>query len=370
MHFTHIGEEVEGIKISKEEEIALNKVMSKRMSELYSEIKKPTCICCGKAVSSFCNSHNVPRFCLESIAVNGKVSGLNAILGLPSMGQSIGKPTPGINESGTFRLICRECDSTIFQDYENPDNYLPDMIPSQKMMSEIAMKNYLKFISKKQIELAMNPKTYELCENRGFAGKLIQKRLRASFAVGQMDMKAYTEGFHTAQKISKKKNPSGFYIVYYRLLDYVVPVAAQIPITLAIDIEGEVVNNIYNLDPMYKMTDLHVCIFPMKTQSAILLFINDGDKRYRNFYKQLRKCDDETQLGIINYMVFLYSEDYFLAGDISERLDLSALKETASITQNLVSLKPISNASAISEHYSLANWKSIPNLLSEEFKIR
>lgn len=29
----------------------------------------------------------------------------------------------GVEEAGTFHLICNECDSKIFSDYENPDNY-------------------------------------------------------------------------------------------------------------------------------------------------------------------------------------------------------------------------------------------------------
>lgn len=48
----------------------------------------------------------------------------------------------GVNESGTFRLICRTCDSKIFSDYENPNNYVNK--PTSKMLAQIAMKNYFK----------------------------------------------------------------------------------------------------------------------------------------------------------------------------------------------------------------------------------
>ena len=38
---------------------------------------------------------------------------MNTILNIPLL-----KDDKGINEAGTFHLICRDCDSKIFQDYE------------------------------------------------------------------------------------------------------------------------------------------------------------------------------------------------------------------------------------------------------------
>ena len=153
MFFERLGYGIDKYSIPKNIEIFLNKKMSQTISEVKNSIKEETCFYCGKQVSSFCKSHNVPRFCLENIGIDGEVSGLNAILGLPQMGISIGKEHLGISEAGTFKLICRECDSQIFKEYENPNNYISINPPSQKMLAEIAMKNYLKFISKKNLKL-------------------------------------------------------------------------------------------------------------------------------------------------------------------------------------------------------------------------
>lgn len=59
----------------------------------------------------------------------------------------------GINNTGTFHLICANCDSREFADYENPENYNDK--PTQIMLSQIAQKSYLKEIYKqtKNIEL-------------------------------------------------------------------------------------------------------------------------------------------------------------------------------------------------------------------------
>ena len=49
-----------------------------------------------------------------------------------------------------FNYICNNCDGTFFQDYENPDNII--LQPTDKMLAEIAVKNYLLQLSKRAIE--------------------------------------------------------------------------------------------------------------------------------------------------------------------------------------------------------------------------
>ena len=231
MFFERIGEGVDKNSIPKDLEIELNKKMSRVISGVRAEIKDTTCFYCGKPVTSFCNSHNVPRFCLESIGIDGKVTGPNAILGLPSMGISIGKEFIGIGEAGTFKIICRECDSKIFQEYENPDNYLGDTYPAQKMLAEIAMKNYLKFISKRKIEISLWERLLDLYSQgqKGIEYPLSKRQLDARLKTSKIDLHDYINGYNRAKKLASKDNGNGFYIIYYRLLDYVVPVAVQAP---------------------------------------------------------------------------------------------------------------------------------------------
>lgn len=123
MFFEHIGEKINKNDLPKDFEIELCKRFSTIMSKARKVSKSDSCFNCVKKVSSFCNSHNIPRFCLENIGIDGKVTGPNAILGLPGRGVSLGKETIGINSSGMFQIICRDCDSILFQDYENPNNY-------------------------------------------------------------------------------------------------------------------------------------------------------------------------------------------------------------------------------------------------------
>lgn len=370
MLFERIGGGIDKNSIPKELEIELNKKMSQLMSEVRAETKDTICLHCGKSVTSFCNSHNVPHFCLENIGIDGKVTGPNAILGLPGMGVSIGKEFPGIGEAGTFKLICRECDSTIFQEYENPDNYHMNTPPTQKMLAEIAMKNYLKFISKRKLEIALLEKALEQCPQTGIEYSLLKTEFEVRLKTSRIDLDAYANEYKHAKKLASKDNDNGFYIIYYRLLDYVAPIAVQAPIAVSIDMEGNVVNDIVNMNPRYKLVDLHLCVFPLKNQTAVIMFIKNGEKRYRKFYKQFRNLSEEEKLGVINYLIFLYCEDYFLAKEISSKVDLMQLKSVANLTPVIWSKQPITDTNAYADEFTLAKWNCIPDLLSYNFRVR
>lgn len=104
----------------------------------------------------------------------------------------------------------------------------------------------------------------------------------------------------------------GYYQFYYEKLDYVVPIAFQGSISLMVDLDGIIVNNIYNKDINYKIQDLHICIFPLKESTVITMFIDFNNKRYRNFYKKFNKLSHDDKLALVNYLIFLYLEDVFI----------------------------------------------------------
>ena len=133
--------------VSKDRMIAAKKQTNDLLKQAKTQAKQNTCYFCKKPCTSFCNSHTIPQFCLRSIAKDGKVYYSNTILELPLL-----KEDKGINESGTFHLICRDCDSKVFSDYENPDNYNNNKLTT-KMLAQMEIKNNLKNISKRLIEL-------------------------------------------------------------------------------------------------------------------------------------------------------------------------------------------------------------------------
>ena len=95
----------------RDEIIEATKALNKMIKDSRNQAKQSNCYYCGNDCDSFCNSHTLPAFCLRNIAQNGKVFYSNTILDLPLL-----KDDNGVNEAGTFHLICRDCDSKVFQD--------------------------------------------------------------------------------------------------------------------------------------------------------------------------------------------------------------------------------------------------------------
>ena len=136
-----------------------------QLSELNKQIEslsKPDyCLLCGKKETSFCNSHIVPRFLLKQISENGKISYGQAI---HDKSEDIIQTTKGINNAFTFHLICKKCDKEKFADYENPELLINfnnlNYTQKNKILTQIATKTHLAYISTKYKQYNMNKLVY------------------------------------------------------------------------------------------------------------------------------------------------------------------------------------------------------------------
>lgn len=348
------------------EDIELRKKASRIFSKAESKAKLSYCVLCGKECSSFCNSHSVPKFALYRIAENGMVSETlqnKALLHEKSL---------GIKQAGTFKLICDTCDNESFQDYENPSSYLK--VLTNKMIAQIALKNYLQMIYKRLVEREL----FTLLGQKFPHNKDISDE---KVFIETLDLSGYISSLKYAQKAIKKANDKYYYLYYYKVLDYVVPYAAQSAITLISDFEDEVINNLYNLSPKYKTKDIHVAVFPLESTSVVMLFVEEGEKRYRKFYKQFQKLSPEDQLSAINYIVFSNIENVFLNPKVQKDMrDNERFAEICGMTTEVKAeikseIPPLFDCSeeillekAIKE-FSLSKRNQIPNLLSREYAI-
>ena len=320
--------------------------------------KRDACYYCGKQVSSFCNSHSVPAFCLKNISADGEVLTLNALVDNPFL-----ETEKGIKKAGTFQLICRECDSKIFSDYENPDNYFS--APTGKMVAQMALKNYLKAISKRQFETEL----FRIAQAEiGRPNPLFE----AKIGINSLDLKEYINGYQKARKALEKNRDSDYYVCFYERLSYVVPIAFQCSVALVFDFEGNVINNIYNSSSEYEVKNINICIFPMKNDSIILMFVNNGDKRYRKFYKQFRMLPLDDKLAALTFIMFVYSEDFYFSksikNDVENSQNLCAVGKSG---QDIISTTPfIDPMQMLKQNFDLNKRHNIPNFLSEKYKIR
>ena len=279
--------------------INYNKKAGKLQKQARQEAKLNYCYYCKKEVSSLCNSHSVPQFCLRRIATDGKLYYLNTLIDLPFM-----RNEQGINEAGTFMLICRDCDSKIFQQYEDPAAYQTK--PTGQMLAQIAMKNYMQMIYKRHNEDAF----YKLM---GTELGTPQNFVDHNHEIISLDLSEYSSSFNRAKIGSLGKHDYWYYLCYYKRLNYTVPIAFQGGIVMTCDFEDDIINDIYNMSPDYHTKEIHIAVFPLEQESVIMLFIDARDNRYRKFYRQLNKLPLEEQLSAINYIIFSYSENVYIS---------------------------------------------------------
>ncbi len=333
-----------------------NKIIGRQFSEARKRSKRLTCYVCKKPVSSFCNSHSVPRFCLERIAIDGKVLMSGIQQDIPYLGEDT-----GVNSAGTFRIICQNCDNTIFQQYEDPSSYVRK--PSGQMLAQIAMKNYLQMIYKRNLEQEL----FSLLEEQ----RPDRIDVRGLHEIKALDLAEYTECYNRAKIASNGHHNDWYYLCYYVQLDYTVPIAFQGQVALISDFEDNVINDIYNPSNDYKTQDLNLVVFPLENSSVVFAFIDSRHKRYRNFIRKLNSLDSQNQLSIINYIIFKYSENVFLSKAIPETvlknqyfLDACGISSTIKTPTSF--LNPLEIAI---ENFSLSNHKDVPNLLGPTYAI-
>lgn len=77
------------------------------------------------------------------------------------------------------------------------------------------------------------------------------------------------QDYEYAKKTAEKCDGSKYNIIYIKVLDYIVPIAFQSSIALITDLEGVLINNIYNSKPEYRIKSNNVCIFPLKDTSVV-----------------------------------------------------------------------------------------------------
>ena len=217
----------------------------------------------------------------------------------------------GVQNAGVFYSICSECDNTVFQVYEDESVYKNK--PSQQVLAAIALKCSLQNIYKRNFEKELYKLIYKNYEEI-FNCQQIER-------TNELDLRDYNEDLKKARICLNKADVEGYYLIYYTLLNYTVPIAFQGKISLYVGFDGKVINDIYNYNPNYKIKGLYISVFPLKNSTAILLFIDQNENRYRSFYKPFKKLSEQDKLSVINYLIFLYSEDFFCSCKIKSIIE-------------------------------------------------
>lgn len=341
------------------DKININKEISRINTAARDGAKRDFCPVCGKKQTSFCNSHSIPYFVLRNIAENGNVC-LTLQDEMPLMNKSV-----GAKKAGTFHFICNDCDSKYFQDYENPAAY--SGMPSQKVMAQIALKNYLQMLSKRYEE-------HELFRILGEKFPRQKNFTDEQTSIGLYDIDSYVKNLEYALKSVASNSKDRYYLYFFRKLDYVVPYAAQGAVSLLSDFDDTLINDLYFYSLDYEIKDMQIAIFPLKTSSIVLAFIRNGEKRYRKFFRQLKQLKEDDQLSALNYIIFAYTENVYLNPTLHKQLRhnqafLDVCKQTTGYSTPY-RVVPKDLIESMIADYSLSKRHDIPNLLSKEYALQ
>lgn len=144
--------------LSPEEIIELRKMLGQHIKNARENSRHKECLLCGKT-GGFCKSHTIPEFCLDNIAWNGKVNSINTLIDTEILTKD-----SGVSNAGVFHIICRPCDGSVFQNYENESAYNTEI--SNTTLNQIALKNSLRDIYKHEMELEMFEASKELIKEK------------------------------------------------------------------------------------------------------------------------------------------------------------------------------------------------------------
>ncbi len=335
--------------------IELKKQINQLNREAAQKAKRDTCLICGKSCTSFCNSHIIPQFILKSIADDGIV--LQGTSAFNNDDEDLSESRKGVNNTWTFKVICNDCDKKYFADYENEQALMA--VPTTRLMAEIALKNNMMQLAKRYNEIA----SYSLMKDA-----IIQKELLDEEQ--QLDVRDYLFDFKRAKKIIDKNLKSGYVLMFHHVLNYVTPIAMQGPITIHRDIDGEIVNDVNDYNHNIKMQALHVGIFPLKNSTAVLAFYHKDDRSHVKFDKKFSRLNINAKLQYLNYLVFKYCEYYAISPNIDGSVLLNEKLSQLVLEHYDYPSAFISEDNWFMLDKPLIDWREIPNLLDEKFKLR
>ncbi|GEM_PF-3606351 len=114
---------------------------------------------------------------------------------------------------------------------------------------------------------------------------------------------------------------SKFNLLYNKELNYTVPLACQGSFVLKYDLKGKLIQNVKK-DVEY-LQFMNIAILPLKGKSIVLVFTHENNIDYEVFLKQFAFRSEDEQLKIINYLIFKYTDNYFISNKIDEKMYIS-----------------------------------------------
>ena len=281
---------------------------SRFLKEARNKAKRDYCALCKAKISSFENSHSIPRSILHNIAEQGWLYSFEQVAGTE-------KDPIGVGKSGTFYLLCRKCENEYFRHYENMQQLTER--PTDLLMAEIALKDSLLQLYNSLVE----KEVYRLLLEQNPKDKYYSNRV----SVVELDIANFDENTSFYKRIIDNNEQGGFQLLYWKLLPYKIPVAIQSQIPLATDPYGNTINNNYNYSK--RTESLHLVAFPLPNQSVIMAFYHKRDRKYKKVKNLFKRLTNDEILAYLNYIALKSTSNIFFSERIKPYLKSDAIRQ-------------------------------------------
>lgn len=334
----------------------INKTINDYWRTAYNSSNDNICLCCGKEVPGLAKSHSIPKFVLKNIDTNGLVYTQRYFSPISLDNEA------GIKNGGVFKRICTHCENTLFRDYESEAALSNEL--SNRMMAQIDLKNRLKLMDKKLTSLSLLKKLQKESPNNPTTFGIPYQIKSES-----LDLEDLKKDVQRDLRIIANYSTNSFRQIYRTKLKYITPIAFQGSIALSCDLNGNIINELHNLDASNIVETISVCVFPLKTETIVIMFTRDDNRKYDSFIRQFKKLKKNEKLRIISYNIINSSEDFF----ISKKTNKDIMQnDILALTANNTNFAPIINGEVPREwteesiRYSLDMYKNFPNILNRD----
>ena len=273
--------------------------------EANKDLKILQCPFCGQKSPALCDSHSVPEFILRNIA--GEVGCVDNIYNILDI--CIQKEKLGVGQAGCFKMICRNCDSQAFQNYEDEISLLK-FNKEKHILSEIALKNILRNMYGMMDQMAIY---YAVYDKYGISNHFTY----ASVCLHDLD--CYMTEMNQIIDIKIEKGQGDYKIIYKNYLEYIAPIAFQGCFEMKFDCIGELIPILHTEKDDY-LRLLHIAIFPLSSKTLVLVFVRDNCYEYSELIKQFKLKNEAEKLDFINYIIFKCSDNFFLSKKINKEV--------------------------------------------------
>lgn len=234
--------------------------------------------------------------------------------------------------------------------------------PSDKALSAIALKNYLKMIYERSLEVE---------EEKVYASLVEFPKIVLSDGLSPTEyaVKSLERELQYALDSLLLDGPHRYNLCFRKELDYVVPYAAQYPIAMLTDLNGNTINDFYTGSSTYRLEYLHIAIFPLAESSVVLIFAKDKERRHRRFIRQLKKLDELDQLSAINFLTFTGADNVYINKTTYSKMTqnpifMAACRLTYSIRSSVPN--PPNALKVAKRAHSFEKRHALPNLLAPQ----